>query len=325
MSTLDYVQRSARLLLITIVLYSCLWLWLKDPMQGLIPQSSFKNSCGIDVVERVKSDNYDAAPFNKTDLILPFFRYQEGFVVAQSYHLSSCKIEKVMTTITDAIFCYFTNRTEFLANNRTISTEQFRTRFCLDQNMHVGYEKLHSSLGEPRLEYAVVRHPIERFLSGFIDKCINEAKEAEARCYGCKGDMECVLRGLHAALVNASTTNYTEYNYEMAHFAPQTWYCNFKDHLNHYVILKFKEGSEGASALAKELEAIYRQAGAPDDLRQEIYAQLLVGGTLHSTSGTAARVEARNTLMNNKSLLLRVVQIYYYDFVVFKFPQPILL
>ncbi|RCN38037.1 hypothetical protein ANCCAN_16068 [Ancylostoma caninum] len=123
-------------------------------------------------MERVKIGNHDPAPFNRTNLIVPFFRYQEGFVVAPSYHLSSCKIEKVMTTIADAIFCYLTNRTEFLANNRTISTEQFHTRFCLDQNMHVGYEKLHNSFGEPRLEYDVVRHRIESFLSGFIDKCI---------------------------------------------------------------------------------------------------------------------------------------------------------
>ncbi|RCN30209.1 hypothetical protein ANCCAN_24025, partial [Ancylostoma caninum] len=153
-------------------LYSCFWVWFKDPIQGAGPQICFKNSCATDVVERVKIGNNDPAPFNRTDLIVPFFRYQEGFVVAPSYHLSSCKIEKVMTTIADAIFCFLTNRTEFLANNRTISTEQFHTRFCLDQNRQVGYEKLHNSLGEPRLEYAVVRHPIERFLSGFIDKCI---------------------------------------------------------------------------------------------------------------------------------------------------------
>ncbi|EYC26386.1 hypothetical protein Y032_0010g1126 [Ancylostoma ceylanicum] len=279
---------------------------------------------GEDVVERIKTGKYDTAPFNRTHLIPPFYQYREAFVVAPTYHLSSCKIEKVMTTITDAIFCYLTNTTEFLADNRTISTEEYHIRFCLDQNMHVDYEKLHSILGDSAIEYAVVRHPIERFLSGFIDKCINEAKKVEERCFGCKGDMECFVQKLYSAMVNVPTTNSTEYDYEVAHFAPQTWYCNFKDHLHHYVILKFKEGAEGASALAKEHETIYRQAGVPDNLLKEIYAQLLVGGTRHSTSGTAARVDARNTLMDNKSLLLRVTQMYYYDFVVFNFSLPIL-
>ncbi|KAL6741697.1 hypothetical protein Aduo_014926 [Ancylostoma duodenale] len=98
-----------------------------------------------EVIKQVKSRSYDTSPFEKSTLIPPFFGYKEEYQVAPKYHLSSCIIEKVMSTITEAIFCYITNTTEFTANHRSISTEVY---------------------------YSVVRDPIDRFLSGFVDKCI---------------------------------------------------------------------------------------------------------------------------------------------------------
>ncbi|RCN32585.1 hypothetical protein ANCCAN_21610 [Ancylostoma caninum] len=77
-----------------------------------------------------------------------------------------------MTTITEAIFCYITNTTECSANHRTISTEVYAKRFCADQNAVLWYDLLQDVMGESRIQYSVVRDPIDRFLSGFVDKCI---------------------------------------------------------------------------------------------------------------------------------------------------------
>ncbi|ETN86611.1 hypothetical protein NECAME_16252 [Necator americanus] len=179
-----------------------------------------------------------------------------------------------MTTITAAIFCYLTNTSEFLLNNRTISTEEYYRRFCLDQN-DMTYDEVHNILGSSRVEYAVVRDPVERFLSGFVDKCIK--------------------------------------------------YCNFKDNFHYYTTVSYEEGFDGILNLAKNHEMIYEKAGVPEELRRTIYTELLVGSTPHSTSGTAVKAEARNTLTANSSLLLRVTQMYYYDFIAFNFRLPILL
>ncbi|KHJ96998.1 hypothetical protein OESDEN_03031 [Oesophagostomum dentatum] len=80
------------------------------------------------VIERITANQYDTAPFNRSGLIPPFFRYRELFLVVPKYYLSFCMIEKVMTTISNAIFCFITNTSEFRANNRRISTETYAIR-----------------------------------------------------------------------------------------------------------------------------------------------------------------------------------------------------
>ncbi|KAK6756195.1 hypothetical protein RB195_014535 [Necator americanus] len=179
-----------------------------------------------------------------------------------------------MTTITAAIFCYLTNTSEFLLNNRTISTEEYYRRFCLDQN-DMTYDEVHNTLGSSRVEYAVVRDPVERFLSGFVDKCINEAKKNEQRCFGCKGDMNCFVEKMYSVMLAAQRANSSKYDYELAHFAPQTWYCNFKDNFHYYTTVSYEEGFDGILNLAKNHEMIYEKAGVPEELRRTIYTELL--------------------------------------------------
>ncbi|EPB69505.1 hypothetical protein ANCCEY_11411 [Ancylostoma ceylanicum] len=152
-------------------------------------------------------------------------RAAHGAQVAPKYHLSSCIIEKVMSTITDAIFCYITNTSEFTANNRTISTEVYAQRFCVDRNVVLGFDSLQNVLGDSRVQYSIVRDPIDRFLSGFVDKCIK--------------------------------------------------YCNFKDHFDDYVIIRYKKGSHGVSKLADEIDSIFSRAHIPYHIRREIRDQLL--------------------------------------------------
>ncbi|KIH59850.1 hypothetical protein ANCDUO_09908 [Ancylostoma duodenale] len=110
-------------------------------------------------VEQIKNGTYDTSPFNRSELIAPFIRYRETFQVARKYKLSSCQIEKVMSTISGSIFCYITNTTEFIANNRTISTEQYNTRLCLNQNLYENFTAVQRLLGCSKTEYAIVRDP----------------------------------------------------------------------------------------------------------------------------------------------------------------------
>ncbi|EYC30947.1 hypothetical protein Y032_0004g1868 [Ancylostoma ceylanicum] len=94
------------------------------------------------------------------------------FPIAPRYHLLVCSIAKVASTINTATFCYLNNRTAFLAGNRRISKEIYETRFCGDSNHYRNFTAVQHLLGEKRIEYAVVRNPISRFLSGYTDKCI---------------------------------------------------------------------------------------------------------------------------------------------------------
>ncbi|KAK6756196.1 hypothetical protein RB195_014536 [Necator americanus] len=126
------------------------------------------------IIEQIQNGTYETEPFNKSKLISPFVRYRETFQVAPKYGLSSCQIEKVMTTVSGAIFCYITNTSEFEANNRKISTEEYSTRFCQNENFYENFTEVQNLLGASKTEYVIVRNPISRFLSGFVNKCIRE-------------------------------------------------------------------------------------------------------------------------------------------------------
>ncbi|VDM72201.1 unnamed protein product [Strongylus vulgaris] len=148
-------------------------------------------------------------------------------------------------------------------------------RFCAEQNEILGYDALQSAVGEPRIQFAIVRHPIDRFLSGFVDKCIREAKVEKTRCFECNSNISCFVDNLYNLLMKTVEENLTTYNYELAHFAPQTWYCDFKDHFGDYIILHRGEGTIGVLKLAQELESIFKSARIPDSLRKEILNELL--------------------------------------------------
>ncbi|EYC26379.1 hypothetical protein Y032_0010g1123 [Ancylostoma ceylanicum] len=228
----------------------------------------------IQTVEQIKNGTYDTGPFNRSDLIAPFIRYRETFQVAPAYNLSSCQIEKVMTTISNAVFCYITNASEFVANSRRISTEKYSTRLCLNQNFYENFTAVQELLGTSKTEYTIVRDPVSRFLSGFVNKCIGEGSYCKERCFACDGDMSCFVERLHDLMMLAQTGEFTKFHYELAHFSPQTWYCNFKEHLYNYKILRYKEGKHGIPKLSHELDAIYKAAHVPEEIRQEIHKEL---------------------------------------------------
>ncbi|KAL6741696.1 hypothetical protein Aduo_014925 [Ancylostoma duodenale] len=291
-----------------ILMLLCVWIWSNDFSRNSAHRSMSvqtgslhtANRTSKEVIRQVKNGTYDTSHFEKKRLIPPFFRYKEEFQVAPKYRLSS-------------------------SNRRTISTEVYAKRFCADQNAVLWFDMLQDVMGESRIQYSVVRDPIDRFLSGFVDKCINEVGKEKMRCFGCNGDMSCFVPKLYNVMLVWQYTKSTKYQYELAHFAPQTWYCNFKDHFDDYIIVRYKKGSYGVSQVADELDSIFSRAGVPYDIRKEIHKQLLVGKTQHKTSGTSARSRARKALFDNVRLLTLVTYMYYYDFIVFGFSLPVLM
>ncbi|WKY07516.1 hypothetical protein Q1695_007184 [Nippostrongylus brasiliensis] len=274
-----------------------------------------------DRLQQIRSGYYDTAPFNRSKLLPPFFNYKEKFHIVPNYHILMCRIEKVMVTLSDAIFCYLTNHTEFNANNRRISTENFDNRFCDLQNFANSLTSALGAVNPPRIQFVLVRHPIDRFLSGFVNKCIIEGRTYVTTCFECKGDMSCFVQQLtiHLRQIYEMKENRT---YMGVHFAPQSWYCHFNKSIDHLRIIKYSSGREGAVYLAAVFDNILREAGVPKCFRNEIRKEMLVGHTQHSTYGGEERRKAELTLMSNVTLLAEVVRLYYYDFVLFDFDIP---
>ena len=83
-----------------------------------------------------------------------------------------------------AVMCCLHDSAAFLNASRTIATETYDRRFCRNKNEadHMS-EKL---LNDPSwLKTAVVRHPVEKFLAGYVDKCVNHRSQVLLKIISC--------------------------------------------------------------------------------------------------------------------------------------------
>ncbi|CAJ0588755.1 unnamed protein product [Cylicocyclus nassatus] len=130
--------------------------------------------------DRLRTENleWQEAAFlakNKSHILPPFIRYREQYLVIDKYRLATCQIEKIMSTIRGAIFCFLTDSKKFLEHNRTISNEPWKKkeRFCKERSyVHEDLDKTLKNMGQDAVLFTIVRDPVERLISGFVDKCL---------------------------------------------------------------------------------------------------------------------------------------------------------
>ena len=90
---------------------------------------------------------------------------------APQYGLANCAIPKSLSTVSMAIFCYLYNVTNFVSSKKRLANQGWQNRFCMYIN-EVDYPDSSRLHADNWTHIAVVRHPIDRFLSGFVDKCV---------------------------------------------------------------------------------------------------------------------------------------------------------
>ncbi|XGW09042.1 hypothetical protein V3C99_011389 [Haemonchus contortus] len=265
-----------------------------------------------------------------SEIIPPFYPMENFYVVSPPYNLATCEIEKNMLTIRRSIFCYLTNTTQFIAENRSISTEFWNDWLCDRTFIRNSLSSVRDTIEANLTLFTVVRHPIDRFLSGYVDKCMNELTyyTEDERCFGCRNDMRCFVDVLHEVFMefyNNSTE--TEDDPEMArmdhyyirHFAPQTWYCEFKEHRNEYIVLNYHTGPNSTRLIAEDFYKVFESAHVPKKHLETIYSEMMKGTTRHSTVKSSARKSAQQQLLSDGYVMRRLMQMFYYDFVEFGF------
>ncbi|KAK5971551.1 hypothetical protein GCK32_015556, partial [Trichostrongylus colubriformis] len=229
--------------------------------------------------------------------------------------------------------------------------------FCKERDVIRNYSQAEELLGLTRLVF--IRDPIDRFLSGFVNKCILKGlNETVEYCFDCHSDLNCFVEAFREELWTIYERSGRQRSPIGYHLAPLTWNCNFKDHLHDYIFLRHANGTSGVQFMAMELYRILERAGVPksqlediknavlgrpDDLleklklhhlalskidafypnsRVEMICEIPVGKSPHSTSSSIDRAEAERQLYGNKTLLKTVIELYYYDFLIFGYSIP---
>ncbi|KAK6732771.1 hypothetical protein RB195_016875 [Necator americanus] len=259
----------------------------------------------------------------------PFGPLRENILIAPDYDLATCQIEKVMTTVRDAIFCYLDDPIEFIINNRTISSGTWNESFCGWSNYRSNIDDVEREMGRKYKRFALIRNPFERFLSGYVDKCLNEDNfSPQVRCLACGFSMRCFVERLFHLLYGMyynRTYLAREIWYVARHFAPQSWQCNFKKQLSTYDLIVYPESANQKLLIAKEIDRVLRKSNVPKGIRAYIKNETIKGRSPHSTLRTRARNRIRKSVMRDRYVRRVLAHIYYFDYIVFGFPLTPLL
>ncbi|PIO60739.1 hypothetical protein TELCIR_17757, partial [Teladorsagia circumcincta] len=201
---------------------------------------------------------------------------------------------------------------------------------CDESFVHDSIDSVVDTIGANSTLFTVVRHPIDRFLSGYVDKCMKELTyyTEEERCFGCQNDMQCFVDVLYDVFMEhyknkGETSDDPETarmnHYYIRHFAPQTWYCEFKEHKKDYIILNYHLGSNSTRRIADDFRQLFEKLYVPPRHLRTIYKEMMKGTTRHSTVGSSFRKAAQERLLSDDYVLRRLVQMFFYDFVEFGF------
>ncbi|KAK6731792.1 hypothetical protein RB195_007944 [Necator americanus] len=246
--------------------------------------------------------------------------------VADKYRLIGCAIAKNLSTVLTAILCFLFDTDGFLMNNRNLTGDLYQIRFCLKRNEYDNIPIIYNNYNsDPNIwgMIAIVRDPLERFVSGFSDKCLRKQswRNFTNHCQGCETNLTCFMERLYARMMRWTTKDEFERgSFDDNHFFPQNWRCDFRSYLNHYHIIKYASSKQ--SEFREDLIAILRKYNVSETSTRYIRTSLSSSRTRHTTKGTLEQQETRKAILTNHHHMDLLIKMFYYDFVLFGFPFP---
>ncbi|CAD5216332.1 unnamed protein product [Bursaphelenchus okinawaensis] len=252
--------------------------------------------------------------------------YREPLCMYSPKHkINVCVIEKNMSTILTAIMCYLYDSLNFVKKKRNINKEVFHIRLCKYKNeaTAIGKMKDYSKFRDAYMHLAVSREPIERFISGFTDKCLIEKiyKKRKNTCNNCQGNVTCFIEKEYERMMRYSVGERVN-SFDDQHFFPQNWRCQFSTHFANYNIIKYSKTHEGTVSFFNELFNYFRQHNVTNQQIQFIQNQVNSGRTKHSTSDKTISLALEKEVRSSRYLMQMLIRMYYYDFVLFGYEVP---
>ncbi|GMS99100.1 hypothetical protein PENTCL1PPCAC_30622, partial [Pristionchus entomophagus] len=246
----------------------------------------------------------------------PFVSFKQRYRFASRYNLLGCAIEKNFSTLLTAILCFLHDERKFTSKERKLVKEDFHHRFCGPRNEASTIKTAMRRMGsnESMTLFAITREPVDRFISGFVDKCIKEEtwRFHPDRCCGCKRDVECFVEKMYKRIIK-SRGEKQRTSFDDDHFFPQSWRCEFSSHLRNYTILDFS-AADSNGFYTKLLKLLHDHRVPPSSLSL-IESTLHTSRTDHSTIQSEERREFERRIRNSPQIMERITRMYYYDFI----------
>ncbi|CAJ0580742.1 unnamed protein product, partial [Mesorhabditis spiculigera] len=226
--------------------------------------------------------------FNHFQLELVAHHYQldktATWVVSHGNKLAFCKIEKVMSTFMTATMCYLNRSQEFIEKKRNIHTDTWFIRFC---GYSIEYEEYKNQTVPANYSMAsVIRHPLTRFLSGFMDKCVKEQEKSPKICYQCNRSLR---------------------------------YCPFS--MQDYAIIPYGDDERGREIMVEKFLGVIRNANATQEQLTYIEQELNYKSP-HATKNNDLKEQYKKELLESPEMMRKFLHIFYFDFIFFGIPLP---
>ncbi|EGT59666.1 hypothetical protein CAEBREN_00460 [Caenorhabditis brenneri] len=256
---------------------------------------------------------------------VPGLKNFEGEIrTAPKYRLSTCVVQKSMSTVMTSMFCYLRDEKKFLANHRELLKDWKIIRFCMFKNEFRNLGGVFKKFKVPPqpnnwTNIMMVRHPLERFVSGFVDKCYRKPV-IQKYCNGCGRNLTCFMETELARMWGQIERGTFQKTYEDRHFFPQSWRCDLFQYFSNFTFIPYS--SSHNFSITSQLFPIFRNHSVPESSLKYIETSLSSGRTAHSTVDSKATAFVAKRLESSPYLMELLVKMFYHDFVLFNFTLP---
>ncbi|CEF64132.1 Sulfotransferase family-containing protein [Strongyloides ratti] len=265
--------------------------------------------------------------------IPPLQNFQSRFRVDLRHKINFCTITKNFSSMLRSILC-FIKKPQYIKYQEDLTKGSWTYKFCNDNNFSRRISRVANNYTDGDVDklmktwkhVAFVRDPFERFVSGFVDKCVisKEWKIEKNKCYGCRANVTCLLQRLYEKLKEKSSfsTKNKDITYDDIHFFPQSWHCEFNRHMNSYTIIKYGTKPKVLLKFYKTFFKFLRENGIPMRKIKYIRKYTINKRTRHATYNLWVRKYIEKKIRKSKYLMKLIYLIFYYDYIVFNFPLP---